>query len=117
MSTKAKKSIQQRKRRQQRVRARVSGTAERPRLAVYRSNTYTYAQLIDDVAGVTLASAHDMKGAQGTKQERAKKVGEELAQKAKQAGITKAVFDRGGFRYMGRVLQVAEGARAQGLEF
>lgn len=103
-------------RRHKRIRARVSGTASIPRLAVFRSVAHIYAQLIDDEAGVTLASASDMqKGITGTKTERARAIGKVLGEAAKKAGITKAVFDRGGFRYEGRVRAVAEAAREAGL--
>lgn len=107
-----------RKRIHKRIRAKIQGTATAPRLAVFRSTKYMYAQLIDDAKEVTLCSASDVahKG-KHTKAERAKKVGEEIAKKAKEAGITKAVFDRGGFPYHGRIKEVAEGARAGGLIF
>ncbi|MBI3158917.1 MAG: 50S ribosomal protein L18 [Chloroflexi bacterium] len=112
-----------RKRRQTRVRKHVAGSPERPRLNVYRSLNEIYAQVIDDEAGRTLASASTidkelrvkMKGKDKSAQ--AKLVGETLAARAKQAGISKVVFDRGGFRYMGRVKALAEGARAGGLDF
>lgn len=97
-----------RKRRHNRIRAKVQGTTERPRLAVYKSNRYMEAQLIDDTKGHTLASA---------KMDDAVKVGTEVAKKAKAAGITKVVFDRGGFRYTGRVAALADAARSAGLEF
>jgi large subunit ribosomal protein L18 len=99
------------------VRKKVLGTAERPRLAVYRSNRHIYAQLIDDLAGRTLASASTLADGKGDPKERAKTVGTELASKAKDAGIARAVFDRGGFKYHGRIQAVAEGAREGGLEF
>ncbi len=97
-----------RTRRHNRIRAKVKGTSERPRLAVYKSNRYLEAQLIDDTAGRTLVSG---------KMDDAEKLGAELAQKAKTAGITKVVFDRGGFRYTGRVASLADAARKGGLEF
>lgn len=97
-----------RKRRQARVRATISGTAAKPRLSVFRSNTSIYAQMIDDVTAKTLCSANDMKMKEGTKQECAAKVGEELAQKALALGINTCVFDRGGFLYAGRVKSLAE---------
>lgn len=109
--------VLKRKRRQVRVRSTIIGTATKPRLAVFRSNTSIYAQLIDDAAGKTLCSASDLKGAKGTKLERATKVGEELAKKATAAGITTCVFDRGGFLYTGRVKNLADGARSGGLAF
>ena len=100
------------------IRSRVSGTAERPRLAVFRSNRFMYAQLIDDMAGVTLASASDISLTDKiTKVERAKTVGKTLAGVAKKKNITSVVFDRGGFSYRGRVAALAEGAREAGLIF
>ena len=104
-----------RSRRHLRVRKRVTGSAERPRLAVYRSNRHIYAQLIDDRAGQTLASATDL-GLTGQKSELAKQVGKTLAERATGAGIARAVFDRGGRLYHGRVRALAEGAREGGLE-
>lgn len=103
--------------RHKRIRSRISGTAVCPRLAVYRSNAYIYAQLIDDVAGKTLASAHDTETKKGNKLERAQKVGTEIAKKAETAGIKTCVFDRGGFIYTGRVAALADAARAGGLIF
>lgn len=105
-------------RRHRRVRKKISGTADRPRLAVYRSNKHIYAQLIDDRAGRTLAaSSTTVTTGDGAPKERAKSVGLDLATKAKEAGVTQVTFDRGGFRYHGRVQAVAEGAREGGLEF
>lgn len=104
-------------RRHRRVRKNLQGTAERPRLAVFRSNRHIYAQLIDDHAGSTLVAASSLASDKGDPTARAKSVGEEIATKAKTAGIERAVFDRGGFRYHGRVQAVAEGAREGGLEF
>ena len=107
------------KRRHARIRKRISGTAERPRLVVTRSNRHMVAQIVDDNAGKTLVSEStlmaDFADFQGTKTEAAKKVGELLAKKAKDAGITTVVFDRGGNMYHGRVAAVAEGAREGGL--
>ena len=103
--------------RHNRVRAKVSGTALRPRLAVFRSNKFVYAQIIDDEAGKTLATADTRKQTGATLTERAKTVGGAVAEKAKKAGITKVVFDRGGFRYQGTVAALADGAREGGLEF
>lgn len=101
-----------------RIRRKVSGTAARPRLAVFRSLQHIYAQLIDDAAGRTLASASDMKlAAKGSRTDSAAAVGKALAEAAKAAGVTSAVFDRGGYRYHGRVKALAEAARAGGLEF
>ena len=110
----------QRLRRHKRVRGKVSGTPERPRLNVFRSETNIYAQIIDDSKGVTLVSASSLdKGFQceGTKTEVAKKVGEVLAERAKAKGIDVVVFDRGGYLYHGRVKALAEGAREGGLQF
>ena len=102
-----------------RIRAKISGTNERPRLSVFRSNQHIYAQLIDDEKGATLlalSDAHIKKG-KHTKAELAKMVGVELAKKAKASGVESIVFDRGGFRYHGRVKQIADGAREGGLIF
>jgi len=110
----------QRLKRHKRVRGRISGTPECPRLNVFRSETNIYAQIIDDVAGRTLVSASSLdkslEGA-GSNCAAAKKVGLLLAEKAKKAGITAVVFDRGGYVYHGRVAALAEGAREGGLEF
>src|SRR5690349_21858209 len=108
-------------RRHRRVRKKVRGTGERPRLAVFRSNNHMTAQVIDDVAGKTLAAAStteaDLRsGATGNK-DAAKKIGELIADRAKAAGVTKVVFDRGGFKYHGRIAAVADAAREGGLEF
>ena len=103
-----------------RVRGKVSGTAERPRLNVFRSNANSYAQIIDDVNGVTLVSANTLeKGFEGAtgNAEAAKKVGVTLAERAKAKGIEEVVFDRGGYVYHGRVAALAEGAREGGLKF
>jgi large subunit ribosomal protein L18 len=110
---------QQRLRRRRRVRARIRGTAERPRLSVYRSNRGVFAQLIDDRAGKTLAAVNwteaELRGS--SPMEQAKKAGELLAKRAGEAGISTCVFDRGGYRYHGRVKAIAEGAREGGLKF
>ena len=110
---------QQRLRRRRRVRAKVRGSAERPRLSVFRSNRGVSAQLIDDVSGVTVAAVNwtekDLKSLD--RMEQAKKVGELLAQRAKDAGVETCVFDRGGYRYHGRVKALADGAREGGLAF
>lgn len=109
---------EKRERLHNKIRSRVSGTGERPRLAVFRSNRYMYAQLIDDVLGVTLASASDISLTDKiTKVERAKSVGKKLAEEAKKKNIATAVFDRGGFSYRGRVQALADGAREAGLNF
>ena len=107
-------------RRQRRVRAKVSGTAERPRLRVTRSNANIYAQVIDDVAARTLVSASSLDDevtAKGGNKEGAEQVGKLVAKRALEAGITKVVFDRGGNLYHGRVKALADGAREGGLEF
>ena len=110
-------------RRHNRVRLNLSGTAERPRLTVYRSLDAIYAQVIDDAAGTTLVSASSidktLKGQMDgkNKTEQAKLVGKAIAERAKEKGITSVVFDRGGFRYIGRVKALAEAAREAGLEF
>jgi large subunit ribosomal protein L18 len=116
MDAKAKRAA--RVRRHARVRRRISGSAQRPRLAVYRSNRHIYAQLIDDVQARTLAAAsdRDVSAAGKTKTETAKAVGELLAERAKAAGVERVVFDRGGRLYHGRVAAVAEGAKEKGLE-
>ena len=109
----------QRLRRRRRVRAKVRGTAERPRLSVFRSNKGINAQLIDDVAAVTVAAVNwtepDLKGL--GRMDQAKRVGELLAQRAKDAGVETCVFDRGGYKYHGRVKALADGAREAGLRF
>ena len=100
-----------------RIRGRISGTPERPRLSVFRSNKQIYAQVIDDLAGNTLASASSKGITEGTKSEIAEKVGEAIAKKAIEAGITTVVFDRNGFLFHGRVKALADGARKGGLKF
>ena len=123
MSKALKKKHESRERRHRRVRTRVIGSPERPRLNVFRSLTGIYAQVIDDVDGRTLVSASTVDKAiasqvEGkTKVEAAKIVGQVLGERAKAAGIAKVVFDRGGYRYHGRVAALAEGAREAGLEF
>ena len=112
----AKTKNEGRLRRHARVRKKVSGAAERPRLAVFRSNRHIYAQLIDDVRAVTLVAASDAEVAGKDKTVRAKAVGELIASRAKEAGIDRAVFDRGGRLYHGRVAALAEGAREGGLQ-
>jgi large subunit ribosomal protein L18 len=106
-----------RDRRHRRVRGKITGTAERPRLAVFRSNADVYAQLIDDVKGQTLAAADSRAVKAGDKSAKAKATGELIAERAKAAGISTVVFDRGGYLYHGRVKALAEGAREGGLEF
>ena len=114
---KSTKKIQNRTRRHARIRSRVSGTATKPRLAVFRSNRYVYAQLIDDQTGATLASA-DSRTLKGENMvAKATLVGKTIAEAAKKASIEKVVFDRGGFQYLGAVAALAEGAREGGLQF
>jgi large subunit ribosomal protein L18 len=109
-----------RARRHRRVRKKVRGTAARPRLTVFRSSKHVYAQVVDDVSGRTIASAStiepDARGGQTGTVEAAKSVGTRVAERAKAAGVEAVVFDRGGFRYHGRVASVADGAREAGLE-
>jgi large subunit ribosomal protein L18 len=113
-------SAEARIRRHRRVRKRVSGDASRPRLAVFRSNRHIYAQVIDDVAGRTLAAASTveapLRGSATGNVAAAKAVGQLVGERAKAAGISKVVFDRGGFKYHGRVAALCDGARAAGLE-
>lgn len=104
-------------RRHKRIRAKVKGTAERPRLAVYKSNRYLHAQIIDDASATTIVAGSTKEMGKDKKMEAAEKLGTELAKRAKAAGITKVVFDRGGFRYIGRVATLADAARKGGLEF
>ena len=112
----AQKKRLHREKRRKRVRRKVVGTAERPRISVYRSNVHTYAQLIDDYAGHTLAAADSREvGEAENRTEAARKVGELVARRAAEAGIEEVVFDRGGNKYHGRVAALAEGARSGGL--
>ncbi|HSF84913.1 MAG TPA: 50S ribosomal protein L18 [Acidimicrobiia bacterium] len=109
-----------RRRRHTRVRKRLHGTAQRPRLAVYRSNKYIYAQVIDDDAGHTLASASSRESGMGEKSltvETAAEVGKLVAARAADAGVTSVIFDRGGFQFHGRVKALADAARESGLKF
>ncbi len=110
-----------RQKRHSRLRLRMAGSAERPRLAVFRSINQIYAQVIDDSTGHTLAFASSLeaaiKGAGGTKTERAKQVGSLIGERAKAAGVDRVVFDRAGFKYHGRIRALADGARESGLEF
>ena len=124
MRVKYRKALSLRKRRHVRVRAKVSGTAERPRLNVFRSSAHIYAQVIDDTRGHTIVAASDLEeevrtrvGEGAPKAARAKVVGEVVAERAKEAGIETVVFDRGGFLFHGRVKAVADGARERGLRF
>jgi large subunit ribosomal protein L18 len=109
-----------RRRRHRRVRKKISGTPQRPRLAVFRSNKHVYVQAIDDVHGHTVAAAstveRELRDADGKPVEVAKRVGALVAERLRSAGIETAVFDRGGFRYHGRVAAVADGAREAGLD-
>jgi len=117
----AKKRRQDRIRRHKRIRKSVEGTAQRPRLAVFRSNRHISAQLIDDLNGVTIASAStneaELVKANGSNIDAAGSVGTLIAKRAKEAGIDAVVFDRGGFRYHGRVAALADAAREEGLQF
>lgn len=124
MRLKYRKALSPRKRRHVRVRAKVHGTAARPRLNVFRSNAHMYCQVIDDVRGHTLVAASDLEdevlekaGEGAPKAARAKAVGEVIAERAKAAGVDAVVFDRGGFLYHGRIKAVADGAREGGLKF
>ncbi len=99
------------------IRAKISGTEARPRLSIFRSNKFIYAQVINDISGKTLVEASDIKMTKGTKTERAKEVGKAIAEKAKTAKINTVVFDRNGFKYTGRVKLVADSARESGLKF
>lgn len=100
-----------------RIRGKISGTAERPRMSVFRSNKGIYVQLIDDLAGRTLCAASSKGIEGGTKTEQAAKVGEEIAKKALEAGVTSVVFDRNGYLFHGRVKSLADAARKGGLKF
>lgn len=120
----AKRKLQRRQRAHIRVRGRVAGSSDRPRLAVYKSARYIYAQIIDDQKGETLAQANSREGEARAKLKGGAKtksaahlVGELIGQRAKGKGIESVVFDRGGYQYHGRVKEVAEGARSAGLEF
>ncbi len=112
-----KEKIAKRKKRHSRVRAVVSGTAKRPRLAVFRSNAHIYLQVIDDEAKKTIVASSDLADTKGKKTERAFEVGKELGKKAKEKGVNEVIFDRGGYLYHGRVKRAAEGAREAGLKF
>lgn len=112
--------VEKRKRIRYRIRRKIRGTAERPRLSIFRSNRFIYAQIIDDLAGHTLCAADSRESGisdEGTKTEQAAKVGKLLAERAKDANLEQLVFDRGGYRYHGRVKALAEGAREGGLKF
>ena len=120
VSIKGKGKAVSRSRRHLRVRKRITGTSERPRLVVTRSNRHMVAQLVDDTVGRTLVSAStlevDLRAADGNKTDKARRVGQLIALRSKEAGITTAVFDRGGNKYHGRVAAVADGAREGGLD-
>ena len=103
--------------RHRRVRTVVSGTPQKPRLSVFRSGQHIYAQLIDDTKGVTIAAASDLNSATGSKSSKASEVGKRVAETAIKAGITEVRFDRGGYKYHGRIKALAESAREAGLKF
>lgn len=109
--------IQRRNKIKTRIRGRISGTAERPRMTVFRSNKQIYVQLVDDLAGKTLCAASSRGIAEGDKSAIAAKVGEEIARKAQEAGIITVVFDRNGYLFHGRVKSLADAARKGGLKF
>lgn len=113
---KSQYKLTKRQGRHARIRAKVSGTAERPRLAVFKSNLAIYVQLIDDVTATTLAAA-DSRKEKGTMTEKAKAVGSTIAKAAKDKGVTTVVFDRGGFKYQGAIAALADTAREGGLKF
>ena len=112
-----KTKIQRRNKIKTRIRGKISGTAARPRMTVFRSNKQIYVQLIDDLAGVTLVSTSSKGIEEGTKSEIAAKVGENIAKKALEAGITEVVFDHNGYLFHGRVKSLADAARNGGLKF
>jgi large subunit ribosomal protein L18 len=112
-----KTGAERRFKRHLRVRNKIKGTAERPRLVVFRSLKHIYAQLVDDSARRTLATVSDLGIDEGKKGEKASQVGKLIAERAKSAGISRVVFDRAGYRYHGRIKAVADGAREGGLEF
>jgi len=119
---KAQRKQYRRKRAHRRIRKRIAGSAERPRLAVFKSGRFVYAQVIDDAAGRTVAAANsaESKGAvEGSPQSRAaaRWVGEKVAERAKEQGVGQVIFDRGGYTYHGKIKEIAEGARSAGLEF
>ena len=99
------------------IRAKIFGTKERPRLSVFRSNNYIYAQIINDDKGETIVSSSDITMKTGSKMDRSKKVGEEVAKNALSKGVKSCVFDRNGFKYTGRIKALADSARASGLSF
>ncbi|MCE9585523.1 50S ribosomal protein L18 [Candidatus Nomurabacteria bacterium] len=111
------KKDEKRTRLKAKIRSKISGTTERPRLSVFRSNKFIYAQIIDDTVGKTLMQANDVKITKGTKSERAKQVGKMIAELAISKKMDTVVFDRNGFKYTGRIKLVADEARASGLKF
>ena len=111
------KKQDKRTRLKKKIRTKINGTSACPRLSVFCSNSYMYAQVINDEKGITVASASDLKAKKGTKTERAKVVGVEVAKKAIEKGVKKVVFDRNGFKYTGRVKALADAAREGGLKF
>lgn len=114
---KAQYKSHMREMRHKRLRSKIAGTAARPRLAVFRSNTFIYAQLIDDAAGKTIAAVDSRKEKSGTGVEKAKAVGAAIAKKALDAKVSEVVFDRGGFKYQGSIAALADAAREAGLKF
>ncbi len=117
MKTLKNYNVAKRQRLHMKIRVRVSGTESRPRLSVFRSNKFIYAQIIDDTSSKTLVAVNDAQNMKGNKVDRARTVGEMIAKQAQKSGITAVVFDRGGFRYTGRMQALAEGARSKGLQF
>jgi large subunit ribosomal protein L18 len=113
MNKKQEKRIRLKKK----IRTKINGTSSTPRLSVFRSNTFIYAQVIDDSTGTTLVSGSDMQAKKGTKTERSTSVGQEVAKATLAKGIKKVVFDRNGFKYTGRVKALADAAREAGLQF
>jgi len=111
------KKLEKRIRLKKKIRTKVSGTSERPRLSVFRSNSYIYAQIIDDSKGITLASSSDLDIKNGTKTERGIEAGKAIAKASIAKGIKSVVFDRNGFKYTGRIKALADAARSAGLEF
>lgn len=108
---------QKRKKRHNRVRAKIAGTAERPRLSVFKSNKDVYVQLVNDVAGITIVGAHSLKAKGKSMTEKAKQVGIDIAKLGKEKNVTKVVFDRSGYLYTGLIKTLADSAREGGLEF
>lgn len=111
------KKLEKRIRLKKKIRNKINGTSTQPRLSVFRSNQFIYAQVIDDAKGLTLVSASDMANKKGTKTERAQATGATVAKLAMEKGIKAVVFDRNGFKYTGRVKALADGAREAGLKF